>query len=145
MSAKLAIVADLGHMKAYAREVDPVGRVAYKLIESAQNPEALEQNQEKLSDKSGNFRSVGGSGSSGEVEKIGLESEKRAMGHLVAWISQMVKAHGNGNGGWHLALPAKINKRVVEQLGDADRKGLKKNLSADLTGIAPADLFKHFE
>lgn len=143
MSATLAIVSNLGHMKAYRRETDPLDRVTYKLIESAENREALEQKHEKLSDRSGNFHGVGGSGSSGETEKIGLESEKRAMAHVVEWISQTLQAHGGGT--WHIALPVKINKRVMEQLGADERKGLGKNLTADLTGIAPADLVKYFK
>ena len=116
--------------------------MAYKLIESGENQEALEQNREKMSDRSGSFRGVGGSGSSGETEKIGLESEKRAMGHLVAWINGVLAAHG---GKWHAAIPSKINKRVIEQLGEGERSRLGKNLAADLTGIAAADLVKHFE
>ena len=142
MPVNLAIVADLGHMKVYSREVDPVGRVAYKLIESDDNREALEQKQEKMSDRSGSFRSIGGSGSSGETEKISLESEKRAMAHLVEWIGTVLSSH---SGKWHAAIPSKINKRVMEQLKEEQRNRLVKNLASDLTGIAPADLAKHFE
>jgi hypothetical protein len=142
MSANFVIVADLGHMKAYSREVDPLGRVAYKLLETADNSDALEQNGEKLSDRSGSFRGVGGSGSSGETEKIGLESEKRSVGRLAAWIGDILTRHG---GNWHAAIPGKINKRVIDQLDGSAKERLVKNLTSDLTGIAPADLVKHFE
>lgn len=142
MSANLVIVADLGHMKAYSREVDPLGRVAYKLLETADNSDALEQNGAKLSDRSGSFRGVGGSGSSGETEKIGLESEKRSVSQLAEWIADILERH---DGKWHAAIPGKINKRVVEQLKNGEKERLVTNLASDLTGISPADLVKHFE
>lgn len=142
MSANLVIVADLGHMKAYSREVDPLGRVAYKLLETVDNSEALAQNGEKMSDRSGSFRGVGGSGSSGETEKIGLESEKRSVAQVASWIADILGRH---NGKWHAAIPGKINKRVVEQLDGSVKERLLKNLASDLTGIAPSDLVKHFE
>ena len=142
MSSKLIIVTDLQRYKVYTTKVDPMGRESVELLENIDSLETHQRIREKVSDRVGNFQSMGGSGSAGEEHNLMLEEEKKRIKEIAKQISVSLQDHKGKK--WYLAAPKAINNQIVKQLDSHLTDDLLVNLHLDLTKAHDNELLAHF-
>lgn len=142
MSSKFIVVADLQHFKIFSVKVDPLKRESLELVQNSESLVTHQKISEKVSDREGNFQSLGGSGSAGGSQNIELESERRRIKEIAHDVSAFLKKHAHQP--WSFAAPKAINHQIVEALDVEAQESLKTNLSSDLTNTPNNQLLEHF-
>jgi hypothetical protein len=142
MSSKFIVVADLQHFKIFNVKQDPLKRESLQLLENSESLATHQRIREKVSDREGNFQSIGGSGSAGGSHTIELEEERRRIKEIAQDVSGFLK--NNSHQAWCFAAPKAINNKIVELLDSDVRKSMTTNLTSDLTNIPNNQLLEHF-
>lgn len=137
MEKTVVIVADLEHFRAFVKKSDPLGREALEAITACDHIGAHGRFSQKVSDKAGNFK-----GASGEDHTLKTELKKRTVEQIAQEIESVLAS--NPHKEWWAAFPKAIFSQISGCLSPATQKKLTKELSADLTKMAPADILKHF-
>jgi hypothetical protein len=146
----LLVVADLGGFKAFKLENNNhhLGQTPrLELLEQFSNPEAHGRIVDKVSDLSGRFprgasvRSVSAM-ADGERHNIELESRKRFIRQLAQRLNVLARSQDMDR--CFLAASKEINHPLLEELEPQVRAKITKNVPADLTKIAQAEILSHF-
>lgn len=142
---KLIVVMDLGCLRGFRVSKDEMsGAERIEMLEEFENPEAHARFGSTVSDQAGRFPGGGpnGHGAMSQGEKHLTEQRRRLVRQLADRVHGLVRREGCEV--WHLGAAREINQRVLDCL-DADVRGrLRKNLAADLTKLAPAELLERF-
>lgn len=143
---KIIIIADMGHFKVY-RVLEVSGESArLELIENYDSIESHGKYSEKLSDKAGNFgESVGSNIAAtgyGEPHNIEQEAEKRLIKQIAKSINSVIAAENYAK--WCLAAPKAINRQIISNLDPAVKAKIVRNVAADLTKTAKAEILGYF-
>jgi hypothetical protein len=135
---------DLGHFKAYKVSKDPLNLSSPKvdLIESYDSVEAHGKLSEKVSDSAGRFKQGTGAGF-GEPHSMLQESEKRQLKQIAGNIASLLQKEKCEK--WYLAAAKDINNQVIEYLDPAVKSKMAKNVKANLTNTAKAEILGYFE
>ena len=149
MKNTLLIVADLAGLKAYKLENAPHHR-ATRLAPFAQLdfPDAHSRLGEQVTDFSGRFprglgnRNFGQAMSDGERHNIEIEQRKRIVRRLAQRINQLALAREVDS--CLLAASREINQQLIAEIDPRVRAKIQRNVPADLTKIARADLLRRF-
>ena len=145
MADKLIVLADLGRMKAYRVTRDEMSKTPkLDVVGEFDNAGVQTRLVEKVSDKAGRFPGNTGNGSmsNGENHNLKTESDRRGVRQLSESINRLVEKENPPF--WFFAASKEINQKIVDALSAGVRSKLKKNISADLTKIAKAELLTHF-
>jgi hypothetical protein len=145
MADKLIVLADLGRMKAYRVTRDEMSKTPrLEVVGEFDNSGAQGRLVDKVSDKAGRF--PGGNGGSamsiGENHNLKSESTRRSVKQLSEIIGAIVEKEKPVL--WYFAASKEINQKIVDELSAGVRSKLKKNVAADLTKVAKAELLTHF-
>ena len=144
--AKLIVVADMGHFKAYKLTHEIQESPHLELVSSIDNLGAHGKMSEKVTDGAGRFSESGAKGGAargyGEPHSIETEGRKRGIELLAGEIGKLVKSEGVAI--WHLAASKSINSQLVECLDEDAKAKLRKNLTSDLTNTPASELLAHF-
>ena len=144
--AKLIVVADLGHIKAYKLTQALQESPHLELVSSIDNLDAHGKMSDKVSDGAGRFSESGakngGAQGYGEPHSIETEGRKRGIKQLAGEIGRLVKSEGVAI--WHLAAEKSINNQLVECLDPDTKTKLRKNLTSDLTKTPASELLGFF-
>lgn len=141
MSSKLIIVADMQRFKLFSCKKDPLGRESVELLKNIDSLETHKRMSEKVSDRQGNFKSVGASGKGEDHDKV-LEEERRRIKEIAEEISQALKDHSYDI--WFFAAPKAINNKILECLTSEIINRIGTNLHSDLTKIPNDEILGHF-
>ena len=146
LTPTLLIVADRGGLRAYKVEPNPTRPPSVHLLDSFEAEETHGRYQDKVTDQAGrNFgsndvaRHMGGSD-----ERLPLDAEnlRRACRHIADRIGELVGREKPE--AWLLAIPAQIEKLVLEHLDADARKHLAATAHANLLHTEPNKLLGHF-
>ncbi len=145
--AKLIVVVDLGHFKAYRVSKNPNESAIVDLIESYDILDTHGKAMEKVTDAEGSFCRGGGKGrtatGSGEPRNLELEVEKKVIRRIADDINMLVRKEGCAK--WYLAAGDRINNQIVEYLDPSIKGKLDKNIRADLTKSDKSRIVGYFE
>ena len=145
MADKLIVLADLGRMKAYRVTRDEMSTTPkLDIVGEFDNFGVKGKLVDKVSDKAGRFPGTNGNGamSIGENHNLKSESDRRGVRQISDSINRLVEKENPPI--WFFAAAKDINQRIIDELSAGVRLKLKKNVAADLTKIAKADLLTHF-
>ena len=143
--AKLMVVADLGHLRAYRLQRIPTARTARLSLVEDRATEVTDHLSEAVTDQAGRFRrelSVGGMLSDGEEHHLGLERRRRAIKTLATRVSRLIDREAVD--GCFLAADPRINQCVLEAMHPAARAKVQKNILANLSKLRPPQLLERF-
>jgi hypothetical protein len=140
----IVVVTDLGSFKAYKLDLTPVKKTPrLELLEEFVTTAAHGRLLDKVSDRAGRHRSPTSRRAVpwGEPHKIELEKRRRLIKLLASRLNALL---GNGFDECHLAASKEINRQLLKELKPSARARIVKNVQADLTKIAKAELLQHF-
>lgn len=140
----LIIVADRGHLQAYA--IDRSARAPTpRLIDSKDFSEGLQKLSEQVTDKAGGFPNTGSGGyANAAAERMTLtaELEMRSFRHAAERIASLLREHRPD--AWAFAAPSEINRAILDGLHPTLRDRLAQNLPLDLINVPADELLGHF-
>lgn len=141
----VVIVADLGELKAYSIEqhegvVGNEMKISHSL--SLLNDEVFIEGRKKIGEMMSD--SIGRKGH-GTLESPHLQTERenRTLKEIAADIESVVNHTGCGQ--LFLAFPKEHNNELLEELGQATKAVLKKNITSDLVKTDKNKILSHFE
>ena len=141
----LLIVADRGGLKAFRVEERSNGKPGLHQIDSDYEQDAHGRFTDKVTDRAGRFKGSGlgqNQGGSSDHSKTDMENDRRAVKHIAERINELVEKEQPAR--WGLAMPAQIDKLLVEHLKPETRKHLKETVHADLLRAESSDILGHF-
>jgi len=144
MKNTLVVVTDLGSFKAYRLDRTPVKKTPrLELVEEFVTVAAHGKVLDKVSDRAGRHRSPKSRMAMpwGEPHNFELEKKKRLIKLLAGRLNRIL---ANGFDECHLAASKEINHQLLKELKPSARAKIVKNVHADLTKIAKAELLEHF-
>jgi protein required for attachment to host cells len=141
---KIIITADKGHFKAFrvSKEKGVPESPKIDLIISTDYVEAHGKMSDKVTDSAGRYKQGTGAGF-GEQHNIALENEKRLIKQISDDINAILSKEQCD--GWYLAAAPEINSQALDNVNDALKAKLEKNVKANLTNISKSEILKHFE
>jgi hypothetical protein len=148
MKNTLIVVADLGCLKAFRVEKDGANRPPrLRVLEEFQNAEAHGKLVERVTDLAGRFprgtgMRAGGAMSDGERHNIELEARKRMVRQLAQRVNALARERDVES--CLLAVSKEINHLLIEELEPEVRLKIGRNLAADLTKLAGAEILARF-
>ena len=146
--AKLLVVADLGRLKAYRLELNPLNyRPRAELLEEW-DTSVVQHLSEEVTDQAGQFRkgasaSEGpGTPSDGEQHNLDLQRRRRAAKALAGRIDELLESEDVD--GCYLAADARINPTILSEMAERTRAKVEKNVTANLSKASVEEVIKHF-
>jgi hypothetical protein len=143
--SKLVVVADLGHLRAYRLEkTSKLGRSQWKLIEDRET-NVTHHLSEDVTDQAGRVRKepgVRGALSDGEKHELDLERRHRAVKAMAERLTELIRRENAG--GCCFAADARINQLILDELDDATRAKIERNILANLSKLSPEELRERF-
>jgi hypothetical protein len=144
--ARVIIVVDLGHFRAYRVTKSAMESPKVELIESYDTLEAHGRLGDKLTDKAGRFGMGGEQGNLkgyGEPHNLELESMRRVTKQIARDINAVIQSEDLPK--WYLAAGKRINNQILDNLDPSVKGKLWKNLKAVLTKVHKSELLDRFE
>ena len=141
----LLIVADRGGLKAFRVEERPNGKPGLHQIDSDYEQDAHGRFSDKVTDRAGRFKGSGlgqSQGGSADHSKTDLENDRRAVKHIAERINELVEKEKPAD--WRLAIPAQIDKLLIDHLKPEVCKHLTETVHADLLRAEASDILGHF-
>jgi hypothetical protein len=142
---KLVVVVDLGRLRAYRLEESPhFSHPRLKLIE-VQQTDITRHLSEEVTDDAGRFRkepAVVGALSDGEEHNLELQRRHQAVKTLARGIGELIQRERVD--GCYLAADSRINEPLLNEMMPAARAKIQKNISANLSKLAPEEIRKRF-
>ena len=145
---EIIITVDLGTINAFKIIKDPLKIQSDKIeaIKSFLTTEPRAKASEKFRDSAGRFYQGGGTGGTtagfGEPHNVELETEKRLIKRIADDINGLILEKKCDK--WYLAADKRINNQILENLTPAVKAKMKKNVAANLTKTAKAEIMSYF-
>ncbi len=145
MQNKLLVVTDLGRLKAYRVELSPKHPPRLELLEEVVFEESRQHLRDLVTDLAGRHVSPtqkNWGAPVGDDHNLKLEITRRLIRRIVKHIEKLIQS--NGHDGCWLAAHKEIDHQILEELPDAIRHRIEKNLPRDLTKADPKELVERF-
>lgn len=146
MIPSLLITVDRGGLRAYKVDPNPTRPPSLHLIDSYEAQDAHGRYEDKVTDRAGRFqgsnasgRHIGGSDEHGTID---IENDRRACKHVSSRINELITEHKPES--WLLAVPAQINKLILDHVDKEAVKHLTQTVHADLLRAEPSKIASHF-
>jgi hypothetical protein len=145
MKNELLIVTDLGQLKAYKVELTPRRTPRLEPVEDIVLEGARLRVIDTVTDMAG--RHSGPTQKNwgaplGDDHNLKLETKRRLIRQIAGHIQRLIQRTGF-DGCW-FAAPKEINHQILEELPQAIRNRIEKNLPLDLTKATEAELLERF-
>jgi Protein required for attachment to host cells len=142
---ELLIVTDLGELKAYRVEFTPRRTARLELVEDIVLEDARLRVIETVTDMAG--RHSGPTQKNwgaplGDDHNLKLETKRRLIRQIAGHIQRLIERTGS-DGCW-ISAHKEINQQILEELPQAIRARIEKNLPLDLTKATQAELLEQF-
>lgn len=144
---KLLVVADLGRLRAFRLEQDPLRSPRAKLVEEW-NTNVTQHLREEVTDQAGQLRKgvVSAEGpsalSDGEQHNLDLERRRRAAKAIAGHVDELLNREDVD--GCYLAADARINQTILDHLTARGRGKVQKNVTANLSKASVENIIQHF-
>ena len=148
ISKKLLVAMDLGRFKAYRLEESPNFSNPRLVLLEDRNTSVTERLSDQVTDQAGQFPKGSLSFaaisdmSNGERNTLEWEGRRRAVKILAKRIGELLAQENLEE--CYLAAGSEINQTVMDALDPRTRAKVKRNVSANLTGLNPSDMIDHF-
>jgi hypothetical protein len=145
MKNELLIVTDLGQLKAYKLELTPRRTPRLEPVEEIVLEDARLRVTETVTDMAGRHSGPtqkNWSAPLGDDHNLKLETKRRLIRQIAGHIQRLIQRTGF-DGCW-LAAHKEINHQILEELPQAIRARIEKNLPLDLTKATEAELLEQF-
>ena len=145
MKSKLLILADLGLLKAYKIDLTRKGTPRLEPLEEVLLEEAHQRVVDRVTDLAG--RHVAPTQKSwgapiADDHNLRLETKRRLIKKIAGHVERLIQRHA-GEGCW-LAAHKEINHQILEEVPQAIRARIEKNLQRDLVKAEQEELLEHF-
>ncbi len=135
---RVAILADLGHFRAFRVADGPTGRRIIEDLRQFDEREAHARKHELASDREGSFRT----GGSRDTHHQDQENEARLLQSLAVSVQEVLSATDHED--WVLAAPGHILKRLLDQVPEKLRLSLSESAAVDLTKASKEEIVRRF-